>query len=399
MNTKEKTPLPIFLKADKIPGDVSTYEICSAAEEVSGPVTIDGAICISGLWRISPLYEASRIKILANGIPVRGCTVGVESVNPFTLRGDESSGTKLYIGNLPFSYSSEAVKKHLQAAGVTLRSDIVWEKARGPDGTLSDWKTGRRMVWINVPTKPLNKFLRMGNGFSAILYYKEMKESRKCNKCLQFGHIAKYCDQEEVCYTCKKTGHRKGDPKCDLGSPDIMSNSQVTSICSVEEDISKSMCSADSHKNEKKCSDKELDVNVDEHTVDSHIDNSDSSHSDWETSEEFEEGQHEKSKPVISSDRRHRKNSETTYSDIDNQKNVKGGNGVGKKSNKKKKSKKSSKNHNRNNNDSPNSTSLKQCHITEYTPGGKRGGSMVFSPDASSSTGQGPSTKKTNIKE
>ena len=216
--TREKTPLPVFVKSEHLPKDISVYEICSAAEKVAGPVTIDGAICISGLWRISPLYESSRIKILANGICVRGRNVQLENMNPFTMRsGDDTSGTKLFIGNLPFSYSSDAIKNHLRVAGVTLRSEVVWERARGPDGSLSDWKTGRRMVWINIPEKPLSKYLKMGNGFSASLYHKEMRQVAKCHKCLEVGHIAKFCEREVICLTCKKPGHKKGDPKCDLG--------------------------------------------------------------------------------------------------------------------------------------------------------------------------------------
>ena len=391
MNTKEKSPLPIFIKADKIPGDVSIYEICAAAEEISGPVTIDGAMCISGLWRICPLYEASRIKILANGIQLRGCTVGVESINPYTLRGDDSAGTKLYIGNLPFSYSSEAIKKHLQAAGLTLRSEIVWEKARGPDGSLSDWKTGRRMVWVNVPLKPLNRFMKMGNGFSAVLYYKEMKESRRCNKCLQYGHIAKYCEQEEVCFTCKKPGHKKGDPKCDLGSHEADMSDHLHERSDESE--------GEEHKNDSGVDDSQTDnakdkeikiADENEQSVEKAVDNSDESQSEWETSEEVEEDQHVSEnetslqKPSLSM------NVKPTYQENESNMNRLGGNSQNKKKYKKlSKKNKREKAH-------ANSASLKQCQITEFTPGGKRDGSEVFSPDTPTSV-HGPVVKKPNV--
>ena len=398
MSTNDKTPLPIFIKADKIPGDVTTYEICAAAEEIAGPLTIDGAICISGLWRISPLYEASRIKILANGIQIRGCTVGVESVNPFTMKGDESAGTKLYIGNLPFSYSSEAVKKHLQAAGLTLRSEIVWEKARAPDGSLSDWKTGRRMVWVNVPLKPLNRFMRMGNGFSAVLYYKEMRESRKCNKCLQYGHIAKYCEREEVCFTCKKTGHRKGDPKCDLGSQEIEITDNQSHEESKEDDQHKI---SDTNVDDSQAFNKKYDeVNVEgDESGEETADNSDASHSEWETSEELEvdtqsnDNELPTQKPPLGrSEGTNKKNEQSkSYGEKEtpnHQKvsnlNISGGNPPKKKAKKKKGDKGSS-----------NSVNLKQCTIDEYTPGGKRDGSEVFSPDTPTST-HGPVGKKPN---
>ena len=399
MNTKDKAPLPVFIKADKIPGDVNTYEICSAAEEVSGPVTIDGAICISGLWRISPLYEASRIKILANGIPIRGRTVGVESINPFTLRGDESAGTKLYIGNLPFSYSSEAVKKHLQAAGITLRSDVVWEKARGPDGSLSDWKTGRRMVWINVPLKPLNKFLKMGNGFSAVLYYKEMKESRRCNKCLKYGHIAKYCENEEVCYTCNKTGHKKGDPVCDLGRPDSENEYEE-----VEHSHNDSGPSRDSDDHNERNIEKET-CEADDCTEEVDDDKSDSSISDWETSDEIAENENELNLQTATAEipknseqekkSGHSKNNEPK--EPSNQKKGKNKNVLDKKSPPKSQTKLKSKKKKDGKKDSQKPPSFKQSQITEFTPSGKRDGSAVFSPDTATS-GHGPLTKKPNTK-
>ena len=398
---KEKSPLPVFIKAENLPGDVTVYEICAAAEEISGPVTIDGAICISGLWRISPLYEASRIKILASGIPIRGTTVGVENINPFTLRGnDESASTKLYIGNLPFSYSSETIKKHLQAAGLTLRSNIVWEKARGPDGSLSDWKTGRRMVWINIPQKPINKFMRMGNGFSAIIYYKEMKDSRKCNKCLQFGHIAKFCEREEVCFTCQKPGHRKGDPQCDLGMTE--SDGVENPISELQGHKGELQSGTNGDKSEDEFPETELVSDEGKgHDTDTSI-------SDWETSEEVdgndscseinEQGKSEKPKKGVacSSGGKKEANLEKNIPKKiirANQSNSAQSWGKGQK---KKSIKKKSKKNIADEKGSPISSTLKQSQITEFTPGGKRDGSEVFSPDTVSSA-HGPVLKKQNV--
>ena len=73
---REKTPLPVFVKSvHNSPNDISVYEICTKVEKVSGGPTIDSDICISGLWRISFLYESSRSKILASGVNVRGLNV------------------------------------------------------------------------------------------------------------------------------------------------------------------------------------------------------------------------------------------------------------------------------------------------------------------------------------
>ena len=210
--------LPVFAKAKDVPDDTSVYGICFAAEVVSGKGSIDGATCINGLWRVQPFTEVARAKLLSTGITLYGTRVSFDSMNPFrTGGGSESDSTRLTISNLPFSYSDDAMERNLYRLGVRLRSRITMERARGPDNHLSDWKTGRRTMWIEMPSSPLPKTVKMGD-FSAHLYHREMKgRDSKCYRCLETGHRAFECENDEVCLVCNKSGHRKGDPRCDLG--------------------------------------------------------------------------------------------------------------------------------------------------------------------------------------
>ena len=214
-----KTPsvLPVFAKAKDVPEDISVYGICYASEVVSGKGSIDGATCINGLWRVQPLTEVARAKLLTTGITLNGTRVSLDSMNPFrTGGGTESDSTRLTVSNLPFSYSDDAMERNLYRLGVRLRSRITMERARGPDNHLSDWKTGRRTMWIEMPRSPLPKTTKMGD-FTAHLFHREMKgRDSKCYRCLQTGHRAFECENEEVCLACGKSGHRKGDPRCDL---------------------------------------------------------------------------------------------------------------------------------------------------------------------------------------
>ena len=391
---RDKTPLPVFVKSEHLPKDITIYEICAAAEKVSGPVTIDGAICISGLWRISPLYEAARIKILANGISIRGRNIHLENMNPFTMRsGDDSSGTKLFIGNLPFSYSSDAIKNHLRVAGVTLRSEVVWERARGPDGSLSDWKTGRRMVWINIPEKPLNKYMKMGNGFSASLYHKEMKQVAKCHNCFEVGHIAKFCEREVVCLTCKKPGHKRGDPICDLGmtsqtdleemeGKSVVDNYE-TSTC---EEVRTDSSGEDSEDEDSPCSDTE-DLARDKEEVSSNnngVEKQNFLGKDAETNVNVEVSDVNEGQKIPDKEESPEDNEGVREkNDQAGMKKAKPGiseKTEGKKSKKKTKSK---------------SEALKQVQITDYTPGGKRSSEDMVSPD--NIIAKGPHLKKLNL--
>ena len=212
-----KAVLPVFIKAEQVPEGSSVFNLCEATEKVTGPATIDGATLISGLWRVYPLTEQARIKILNTPVQLQNVKLRFESFNPFIRRygGQEVEGTRLIISNLPFSYSMKAVENNLRASGYRLRSQIQFEKARGPDRMLSDWKTGRRYVWVDVPSKTMPKSIKMGD-FMAYIYYKEMKKTQECYRCLKVGHRASECQNEEVCLSCRKPGHRRGDPICGL---------------------------------------------------------------------------------------------------------------------------------------------------------------------------------------
>ena len=209
--------LPVFVLEKWVPDGCTVYDLCFAAEKVTGPGSIDGATCIKGLWRLYPLNEVARIKILTNGITMGSKLIRFEGINPFLQRGSENNGTRMTISNLPFSYGNEAVARNLSAAGLKLRSKITFEKARGPDKMLSDWRTGRRSVWIDLPQREVSKYCKMGD-FTATLYYKEMKLHMQCRRCLQKGHMARDCSNQEVCFDCKQPGHRRGHPDCSFSN-------------------------------------------------------------------------------------------------------------------------------------------------------------------------------------
>lgn len=242
-----KSVLPVFVKSELVPEGTTVFNLCEATEKVSGPASIDGATNISGLWRVYPLTEQARIKILNAPIRLNNTNFRFESFNPFIRRygGQEVEGTRLIISNLPFSYSNKAVENNLRACGYRLRSQIQFEKARGPDRMLSDWKTGRRYVWVDVPTKTMSKNIKMGD-FMAYIYYKEMKKSQECYKCLKVGHKASECENEEVCLTCRKPGHRRGDPVCGL---DLVSEAEHSEE---EDDEEKSNSEEDTNESEGK---------------------------------------------------------------------------------------------------------------------------------------------------
>ena len=234
--------LPLFLKRMNIPGDehVSCYDMCRAAEKVSGDDTMTGAQDIRGLWRLYPRTSEARQTLLMQGIELRGVRLELLSENPYSIRtivhrngvryGYERPTTRLWISDLPISVADSEIELSLSKINVELRSVIKRERARNKEGKMTHYETGRRYVFISIPTDPLEKDLKIAI-FKATLYHKEMKQVRKryCYNCLQEGHLKGDCENEVVCVTCKTPGHKKNDPQCP-GSGDWSTDDEIENI-------------------------------------------------------------------------------------------------------------------------------------------------------------------------
>ena len=168
-------------------------------------------------WRVHTSNDKSRAMLLASGLSIKGLHLNVYGDNPYSARGPNGQvipSTKLFVDNIPISYSDDEVKKCLEALGVVPRSRLMKEHARDPDGKLTNWVTGRRFIFINLPAKTLPRMIEMGP-FKARLFYKEINENfARCRRCLGTGHWANACPNEEKCLDCLQEGHRKGDALC-----------------------------------------------------------------------------------------------------------------------------------------------------------------------------------------
>ena len=56
--------LPVFVLDKWLPDKSSVINVCKAAEQVTGPGTIDGATFINGLWSVQAVKELSRLTLL-----------------------------------------------------------------------------------------------------------------------------------------------------------------------------------------------------------------------------------------------------------------------------------------------------------------------------------------------
>lgn len=192
---------------------LTTFSVCQAAETASNGEGIRGAQLIGQLWRVYPMSTVARMTLLSKGLDIRGRRIELMGRNPFLLRDGtdrEIETTKLFVGNVPISYSNTEISKALKKAGINDLSNLKMERVRDPKGELTNWVTGRRYLWIEKPSTPLPKTLEVGL-FTASLFHREMIQKREeieCRRCLQVGHRKFECRNEEVCRGCKKPGHR-----------------------------------------------------------------------------------------------------------------------------------------------------------------------------------------------
>ena len=208
---------------DDISRSLEALEICVAAELVSSKETVTAAQEIKGLWRLYPTTREARNKLLVAGLTLKGTSIRLYDKNPYILRnqsGQEIPATKVYVSDIPLSCDNKDIETALIRLGCVLRSQVMYEKIRNKDGKLTRFYTGRRFVFINVPAKPLDTSVTIG-GFRAALYHKEQPKKSSmqatCGRCLTLGHWASECTATEpVCRACGKSGHKRGDPLCQL---------------------------------------------------------------------------------------------------------------------------------------------------------------------------------------
>ena len=213
-----KGPKPVFIRADDIRnGDkkqATGEEIYVGLVKVLDGNNVAGIQQIRRLWRIYLNSQTDRVKLISNGLALRGAIVPVYDLNPFTKSRDENL-TRVVIKDIPLSFSDDAIRAQLQAMKYEIQGDIYRQKLR-VNGQLINCLNGDRMLYISPPTQPLPRKLLFGNLFMARIYHPGQPEHTgggqvTCSRCLEFGHHVSRCSNDVRCQVCKQTGHMKNE--------------------------------------------------------------------------------------------------------------------------------------------------------------------------------------------
>ena len=209
---------PFYIKTRDCPKKVSTAAICKACERISGSKSMKAAMWDKGVWKLNAATDEARATLLSAGfIDMGGSVVRLYGDNPYITidkDGKPIPSTKLVVDGIPVEVDGEVICRFLSQLGINLRSKLHFENAWDADTkTISEWLTGKRFVYIDLPEEELKKDFKLGD-FDVKLYYKEMtKETPRCKRC--FGpHWTNTCTEEEKCLDCLLPGHRRGDPTC-----------------------------------------------------------------------------------------------------------------------------------------------------------------------------------------
>ena len=107
----------------------------------------------------------------------------VKDEDPFLVSSQDGAerevpATELIINNVPLSFSDDEIFQAVKAMNVNVRSKLIAERDRDKNGKLTRWKTGRRFLYIVVPSEPLPKIVEIGP-FEASFYHKEQKREER----------------------------------------------------------------------------------------------------------------------------------------------------------------------------------------------------------------------------
>lgn len=200
---------PVFIKHDDIKGAGRLEpEVMFKALGTAVPYKdIAGIQKIGGLWRLYIDIQANRIKLITQGLEIRGSAVQVFDRNPFVTYDNENA-TRILIKDIPLSVHESIILGELENKKCKIHGPIQYQKLR-VDGKLTQCMTGDRVVFVDLPNQPLPRFMRFHTFRARVFHFGQENASQGpvCSNCLQDGHHKSHCTNEKVCRVCRQVGH------------------------------------------------------------------------------------------------------------------------------------------------------------------------------------------------
>lgn len=218
-DTHTNIPL-VFLKESSLFGDrkpakdewLTHTELYTALSEKVNASHITGLQRVRGLWRIYVDNLEDKVKLMTDGVPLRGKNIPVLNTNP--QRPDGENTIKIRIKNIPLSADDGTITRVLTLRGIDVIA-VTREKLR-IKGRLTNCETGDRFVIVKSSTlkEPLPFSMYFGLFNARVIHTGQKTGPQReitCSKCLQTGHRFNQCTHDWVCRICQQTGHKQSD--------------------------------------------------------------------------------------------------------------------------------------------------------------------------------------------
>ena len=212
-----KGPKPVFLRSDNVRNydrkTLTGEEIYIGLAKTVHLDSICGIQEIRSLWRIYLSSQEARVKLITDGLELRGALTPIYDLNPFTQSREENL-TRVVIKDIPLSVSDDLIRLELQTMKQDIKGDIIRQKLR-VTGQLINCLNGDRVLYITPPSQPIPRKITIGNIFRTRVYHNGQPTTNTgtptCSRCLEKGHHVSQCNNAVKCQTCRKDGHVRSE--------------------------------------------------------------------------------------------------------------------------------------------------------------------------------------------
>ena len=210
-------PKPVFIRQDDIRNfekkPVTGEELYISLAKIVKLDQIAGIQEIRALWRIYLSSREERVRLITEGLEIRGALTTVYDTNPFTRSHDENL-TRVVIKDVPLSVSDDMIRHEIQSFKHEIKGDIIRQKLR-VNGQLTNCLNGDRVLFISPPSQPIPRKIMIGKIFRARIYHDGQPTPTMkiptCSRCLETGHHVSQCNNALKCQLCRKEGHMKSN--------------------------------------------------------------------------------------------------------------------------------------------------------------------------------------------
>ena len=148
---------------------ISHVELYKAISNTIEASHITGLQRVGGMWRIYMDNLDDKVKLMAEGVQLRGKRLNVLNTNPGRLDGEDT--TRIRVKNIPLSADDGIIARNFTLKGLDV-IQLMRERLR-INGKLTNCETGDRLVTVKTLSlkEPLPKSIQFGQFIGRVLQY------------------------------------------------------------------------------------------------------------------------------------------------------------------------------------------------------------------------------------